>query len=246
MAKLVISIANVQLDEGDDLVCASSLQHELRFSRHIGEPVLVAIPDGDKAVTYQALARLAAFETDISGETLLRIDTIRIFPNPVKTIEVEAMELGLSQISDDLFHRIIDAVIDPQRFEEDAEAMDNVVSIEQFSKQLERQQKKLCSFSGVPTTEGAAYIIRPLLDGGTWHIQNFLFLDPEPGQLFDNFAWTVGPNLEIIIDSQAMSPDVADTVNRKGVLMLSSEVAAMLDRDALAWHRGQFLERLCT
>lgn len=87
-------------------------------------------------------------------------------------------------------------------------------------------------------------MIRPLHLGGELHVSNFLFLDPEPGALFERFAWTVGPQFEIIVDTHAVSPDIADTVNRTGMLALNDSVDSWPDREALAWHREQFFARL--
>jgi hypothetical protein len=128
--------------------------------------------------------------------------------------------------------------------EETVKSFDFNAPPDQIAGILAADQDGRCCFSDVRTYSGMAYPIRPLEWGGLYHTGNFIYLDPEPGALFASFSWTIGPRLELLIDAYAVTSDIADTVNRSGMLAISDKAITSLDRDALAWHREQFFARL--
>lgn len=115
-----------------------------------------------------------------------------------------------------------------------------------IGRQLRETRRGECSFSGVKVAlgEGTATPIRPLDAGGEVHIRNFIFLHDEPAHLFNSFAWTIGPDFEIIIDASAAGTGLVSTINRTGKLLVGADQANWPDERALAWHRQRFLERL--
>ena len=204
--------------------------------------IIVADISPNVVGAYVALGTLGAFDAQKNGTCLVRVDTLRPFETDMPLLEDAPVTLGMTEIDDAVFDRIATATL--LSADEAGFAYDPAGARDLFSEQLSRQQQRRCSFSDVTTHKGQAVIIRPLDQGGAWQIGNFLFLDPEPGKLFSAFAWTIGPRLELIIDSYAVTPDISDTVNRSGMLAISDKAITTLDREALAWHRDQFFARL--
>lgn len=245
MAKLIVfTRLGHDLGDGASRLFPCSSADARRFAHHIGEPVLIADITPSLAGGYIALGILRDFEIRDANGALARIDNIRTFAQDVPFQETPPDLEGISELADDLFERIAILATPAADADEAFSPYLSTVPLDAFSTQLARQQGRRCSFSDVKTHSGAATIIRPLGLGGTWHIGNFLFLDPEPGQLFARFAWTIGPKLEILIDAYAMTSDISDTINRTGMLAISDRAIASLDRAAIAWHRQQFFNRL--
>jgi hypothetical protein len=231
------------LDGGAELFpCGAS--DALDLQARLGEQVIVAASNSADAEGYVALGVLNAVGRDDTGSTLARVGDLRLFPEPLMFIEAPPGDESIADLSEQLFSQIIARALGQSEIDDAPVGDDFVVAIYQFTNQLARQQHRRCSFSDVTTNNGVACVIRPLKHGGKLHISNFLYLDPEPGVLFERFAWTVGPRFEIIIDTYATSPNIADTVNHTGLLALHRAVSAWPDREALAWHREQFFARL--
>jgi hypothetical protein len=218
-----------------------TLVDELSFSRSIGRPIIIANTDPRFSQGYTALATLGGFTSQDGADTFAHLTNIRVFPDTVAYLEQPPEAVRISKLHEAQYQRIISSAVGA--FDEAAPAGEPPVSINDFTEQLRRQQRYRCSFSGVETNEGVAFIIQPLGSGGLWHVSNFLYLDPEPGTLFASFAWTVGPNLQILINTHAASPGLAEAVSRTGQLVLSSTLRFPPDRSALAWHREQFFAR---
>ncbi len=214
----------------------------MHFGGRIGETVVVADISPNVVGGYVALGTLASFEKPKSGTCLVRIDHLRLFEMDIPFAQERPSAIGMAEIDDAVFDRVTTAPL--MSADEAGFAYDTAGPLDLFSEQLSRQQQRRCSFSDVVTHKGQAVIIRPLDQGGTWQIGNFLFLDPEPGKLFSTFAWAIGPRLELIVDSYAVTPDISDTVNRSGMLAISDKAITLLDRTAIAWHREQFFARL--
>jgi len=214
----------------------------LRFGGHMGEKIVIADISPNIAGGYVALGTLGSFAPQGSGAYLVRVDNLRPLETDIPFAEDRPTAIGMGEIEDTIFARITTATI--MAADEASFAYDTAGPLDLFSEHLSRQQQRRCAFSDVTTHKGQAVIIRPLDQGGIWQIGNFLFLDPEPGTLFSSFAWTIGPRLELLIDAYAVTSDIADTVNRSGMLAISDKAITSLDRDALAWHREQFFTRL--
>lgn len=239
---LFTDLDRLLLDGGTELFSLSA-STALELFTMPGEQIIIASVSPSSPPGYVALGIVDAVSEGAEGRTQVRVASLRLFPETLAFTAPPA-QTGIVELSDSDFDQIIARSLGEKEID-DAAASDNfIVAIYQFTNQLSRQQNGRCYFSDVPTDNGVAAIIRPLDLGGVLHISNFLFLDPEPGVLFERFAWTVGPQFEIIIDMHAMRPDIADTVNRTGLLALSDAVATWPDREALAWHRQQFFARL--
>lgn len=245
MSKLILftSLDRPLFDGGTELF-ACGTHPTLSLAARLGEQIIVASIPPSTQQGYVALGILDRLTEDAKGRTLVHIASLRLFPETLSFIDEPRTDTRIAELSESDFERIIARSLGQNEID-DAPASDNfVVAIYQFTNQLARQYERRCSFSDVPTDNGVACIIRPPDRGGKLHVSNFLFLDPEPGMLFERFAWTVGPQFEIIINMHAMRPDIADTVNRTGLLALNDAVATWPDREALAWHRQQFFARL--
>lgn len=220
-----------------------SFADAIRFAHRLGEVILIADISPSLAGGYVGIGTLLGFRNMQADGSFALIGDIQLFPADIEFQHTPPQIEGLDEIDDETFERI--ASLAPQRIEAHEAAglwgVDH--SQDEFSAQLARQQRRYCSFSGTKTYKGAAFAIRPQEQGGTNDISNRIFVDPEPGALFAAFAWTIGPRLELIIDAYAMSADIADTVNRTGMLAISDTALTTLDRDALAWHREQFFAR---
>lgn len=221
-----------------------TLQDEISFSRRIGELVLVANTSSLFTHGYCAQGILKEFRNDPTGNTTACLARLRSFPSAIALIEQPPATARMAELSDQQYSRIISAVLYPGEVSDLSGEDTFSVSIKDFSEQLRRQQAGRCSFSGIPTQDGAAYIIRPVQQGGIWHASNFLFLDREPGEQFAAFGWTLGPALEILLNASAIIPGLAETVPQGGKLALGAAISATPDEDAVAWHRAQFLARL--
>jgi len=229
------------LDGGAELF---ELPETQDLSDHFGDQVIIANTYPSSRQGYIALGILGGIKTGEPGVKSVYVSDIRLFPMPLPFDEQPANSYGIEDLTEERFSRIIAGALGQGELEENTGASSFSVAAYQFADQLGRRQNKRCSFSDVKTYNGVACMIRPVHLGGKLHISNFLFLDPEPGALFERFAWTVGPRFEIIVDTHAMSADVTDTVNRTGMLSLSDSIDAWPDREALAWHREQFFARL--
>lgn len=209
-----------------------------------GDQVIIASTHPSSAAGYIALGVLEHISQDVAGKMLVHIAELRLFPETLTYGDDMPPKPGLAHLPEPAFGALIDRSLGGHGIEEAAGADSFILAISQFTRQLSRQRQKRCSFSDVTTSDGVAVVIQPLDEGGALHASNFLFLDPEPGALFERFAWTVGPRFEIIVNMHAMRPDIADTVNRTGLLALSDDISTWPDRNALTWHREQFLARL--
>lgn len=245
MSKLILftSLDRPLLDGGEELF-QFSVSEAPDLPARLGEQVIVAGVNGAVAEGYIALGVLTNIDRDATGNTVARVADLRIFPEPLTFIEAPPGDDGMTDLSDQLFDQVIARALGHDEIDDAPAEDDFAAAIYQFTNKLARQQRRRCSFSDVSTSNGVACVIRPLQQGGKLRIGNFLFLDPEPGALFERFAWTVGPKYEIIVDTYAMSPGIADTVNYTGLLALYGAVATWPDREALAWHREQFFARL--
>lgn len=230
------------LDDGATEAFPCAFSDELHFSHRLGEPILIANTAPAMEHGYVAIGRLKRFETDVDGGTRVQIEKIRSLIKVVPLSDMQDMQQRISEIPDIRFGEILAAALG-EGYNEDQTAA-GAIPVDAFAQQLRQAQNDHCGFSDVATEEGTAFMIRPPEHGGRWHTDNFLFLDPEPGKLFANFAWTVGPQLEIIVDAYAVGPNVSDTVNRTGMLALKETLLSWPDRDALAWHRDRFFDRL--
>jgi hypothetical protein len=250
LPKLVLNVAlGADLAGGGTAVFPCNNAEAPEFAQHIGEQILIADIGHVVGPRFIALARLAGFEGDVSARRAVMTDILE-FPEPLDLAGPEA-ELGrMAELDDAMFQAIIEAVSTGEApvvsgYVREAAApfaAQEHLALE-FRRQLEGERRRRCSFSDVETRRGDAWIIRPIRQGGTLHIRNCLYLDPEPGVLFQKFAWTVGPQFQIIIDAQAMGTGVAETVNRLGMLALGDDISRWPDRAALDWHFEEFCRR---
>lgn len=213
----------------------------LVFAHRVGRRILVADISPETAGGYVAIGTLAGFATDSATVT---IENIHLLPREVPFQQPPLAAGGIDDIGDDLFAIVLSLAELLLEAQENTAAFEPAPTLETFLAELRTDQRGRCSFSDTRTYRGRAGIIRPLDQGGTWHISNFIFLDPEPALLFANLAWSVGPRLELLINAYAAGPSLAETVNRDGRLALSERAEHTINRDALAWHRAQFFQRL--
>lgn len=245
MSKLILftSLDRPLFDGGTELF-ACGTHPTLSLAARLGEQIIVASIPPSTQQGYVALGILDRLSEDAEGKTLVHIASLRLFPETLSFIEEPGADISIAELTENVFEQIIARSLGQNEID-DAPATDNfLTAIYQITNYLARQYERRCSFSDVPADNGVACVIQPPDSGGQLHVSNFLFLDPEPGVLFQRFAWTVGPQFEIIVDMHAMGPDIADTVNRTGLLALNDAVATWPDREALAWHRQQFFARL--
>jgi hypothetical protein len=225
-----------------EVVC--SLKDEMRHSPHIGQEVLLAyqvVTDGPAMI----FARATLTEFASQGA-----DTVAVFTGP--SILPDETEIS-GRFQAGPFELVADEDY-PQpasgRLAYSAQEAGAFFTrsdlLGQIAAQVRLNARSVCSFSGVPVAfgEGMANPIRPLALGGQEHVRNFIYLHDEPAELFNRFAWTVGPNLEIVVDTYALTASVLPTVNPTGKLLVSEDPSERPDERALAWHREQFMQRL--
>ncbi len=241
MSKLIVYVILETELRGGAKSFPCSFLDELRFSSRIGEAILIASVTPGMEQGYAAVGTLSGFSND-SGGTLVWIEDISAFPSTVAFVENPQAEHKMSEVADDIFDRTIAIAIGEGS--EEAPFAYNQLSRDDFSERLRQAQGQRCGFSDVVAEQGEAFFIRPPALGGRWHTSNFLFLDQQPGILFASFAWTVGPRLELIIDTYAAGAAMSRNANQLGMLAVTDAFAARPDRDALAWHREQFFARL--
>jgi hypothetical protein len=217
-----------------------TLLDELRYSSRIGENIVIAEVHPTMERGYSAIGRLKGFATALDGTTSVVIEKIQPFPSLVAFSWDVPQDKGMAELDDGTYTRIMEKVLG--QADEMASSYEHA-QVAEVTEQLKKIYRRRCNFSDVTTRWGRAYIIRPLELGGKMHISNFLFLDPEPGELFTAFAWTVGQKFEIIIDEYSVGPELSATCNSTGHLALTELVADWPDREALAWHRQQFFDR---
>jgi hypothetical protein len=225
-----------------EVVC--TFADEVRYSSYIGNEVLLAyqvIASGPSII--YAKATLTKFASQ-EHNTVAVFTGPRILPEETKISE--PFEAGVFKVlSDDHYSQ-------PAFGKEELSANDAGAFftrggiLSQIAAQVRLNAGGICGFSAVPVSlgEGLANPIRPLALGGREHVRNFIYLHDEPARLFNDFAWTVGPNLEIVADTYAVTSSVLSTANPSGKLMVSDDPTQWPDERALAWHREQFMQRL--
>lgn len=240
MSKLAFIVADdIELaDQGmPELPCLYG--DALKLAARLGQPILIARRQPFGTAVYIGLANIDDVSVANGIDANLRLERITHFARHIPMAATPPDASQLIELEADEFERIV-----MQAGGEDAWTESTSPPRELFTRHLAEQQEEKCAFSDVRTSDGMAFIIRPLEQGGNWHSGNFLFLDMEAGELFSVFAWTIGPELEIIMDAHATTPDIANTVNRSGMLAISDKAITSLDRTALAWHRERFFARL--
>lgn len=86
--------------------------------------------------------------------------------------------------------------------------------------------------------------IRPLPQGGSLHVSNFLCLERQVADAFRVGLIAVGPRLELLVDLSRIDPELLERLNPLGRLRLPSSEVAQPDLSALAFHREHvFLSR---
>lgn len=245
MPTLVVNIGPMprQLTLGKVEV-ACSLEDELRYSSYISREILLAyqvFADGPPTIFAKAtLTGFTAYGSDrvaqFTGSNMLPEEwelSTRLGTGPFELVPEEDFPQPASGR--------------PIHLAQEAGAVFTYSDIlGQIAAQVRTSAQSICSFSGVQTAfgEGLANPIQPQALGVREHVRNFIYLHDEPAQLFNRFAWTVGPDLEIIADAHAMTTQILATVNPTGKLLVSDDPFERPDERALAWHREQFLQRL--
>lgn len=245
MSKLVIcAVLDLdQLEEGA-LSVASALSDEFKYASRVGQPVLVANMGGKFASAYVALGELAGFVSEPDGTNAVHLRNVTLFPDPMPMRDVPVLRSNIFEISDQAFQAILDLVIDPTSVHEDEPGFQPALPGSVFLQQLRREQDDRCSFSGARSDRLEAVIIRPMDQGGHWHISNFVLLDKAPALDFRGFGWSVGPRFQILLNAHAVGQDGVETASPKGILDMPIPSLMRLDRTALDWHREQFFARL--
>ena len=246
MPKLVVNVGHMPSGrERGPLEVACSLQDRIRFADHIGEDVFVAARSGSGDLMIRAIATLERFASSGTSSSAVLVN-MRALPVEKKVAEGpekavfslwEDAEMDFTQTNTSLPYPGLD------------EAATAFVSLDiygEIARQVREDRDSRCSFSGVEVSigEGTATPIVPLDSGGKVHARNFIFLHDEPAQLFTQFGWTIGPDLEIIADAWATGTSVLSTINSTGKLLVGEDQRQWPDERALAWHRQQFLDRL--
>ncbi|MBD8067205.1 hypothetical protein IC608_17175 [Devosia sp. PTR5] len=241
---IIFTPSPVSYRDGTTAAFPCTIQDRMLHTRRIGDSVLLVHAKPRSAPVGVGQGKLAGFSPG-SGGWLVHIADIRFFGDDIPLGVELPHGPTIGEVADDVFDEVL-AQATLLRGMDDAAAIfsHEPITAEHFTEQLRRQNDARCSFSDVRTGNGVAIMVRPLDQGGAWHARNFLFLDPEPGRLFENFAWSVGPRFEIIIDAHAVTSDISDTVNRTGMLALADRPERWPDREALAWHFEQFVQRV--
>ena len=242
MSKLILfADFDHDLKDGASHAFLCTLDDEINFSHRLGEQIIVANIGAGRAPGYEALAKLDHFSSDRAGNIYAQLESIRPFIDTISFRESPPRQPQIRQLHDDLYDEIISMVLGAKNAGE-AFASGFISSpLDRIFAQVERAQKSYCSLSDIVTDNGVATFIRPLHHGGAMHVSNLLFLDGEASELFKFFGWTVGASDQIVIDLYSVTPDFAVTVNKTGKLVLRSPV--LLDQEALAWHRQQFVSK---
>ena len=246
MEKLLVNIGlmPVQMSTGPlDVACSS--EDALRYSDCLGDRVALAYFIDDQGPLYQyASATLDRFTT--RGNMLVaEFSRLTFLPNDVEQT-VLASSAVFSVLSDTSDSIPFGEAAPLYGADEAGTIFESLDIYGQIGRQVRNAAQDLCAFSGVTVLpgEGSATLIRPIDDGGRVHARNFIYLHEEPSRLFNHFAWTVGPDMEIIADAWATGTDVLSTVNSTGKLLVGEEQRHWPDERALAWHRQRFFDRL--
>lgn len=223
---------------------ACSLEDEVSYSSWIGQEVLLAyqlLADGPCLIF--AKATLTQFASH-GSESLAVLTSPRILPD--ETEVAEPFATGIFKLLPDTDYAQPAFGSEQVPSKEAGAFFRHKDVLGQIAAQVRLNAQSICSFSGVAVKsgEGLANPIQPPALGGQEHTRNFIYLHDEPAEMFNRFAWTVGPDLEIIADAYAMTTEMLSTVNPSGKLLVSDDPAARPDERALAWHREQFMQRL--
>lgn len=243
MSKLAIytevaefSAPNTELD----VPCA--LDQHRQFAERLGEAVLLAHVDQSSTAIYLALGQLAGFYVDDFGIGYARLNQINALPNSALAFSSSETGKPIVEIPDKDFEAVIrDAGAE---LDETAVSFHRAGDSGIFMDQLGRQTHYLCAFSGIYTGSPMATIIRPIEQGGRYHITNFLYLDREVSDSFTNFQWTVGADMEIIVNTHALAGELLEILIAGGQLAVNKGSLASPDPEALTWHRAAFFARI--
>lgn len=249
VTKLVVNIgAMPRLQTGRETIIQCRLPEQLQRDELVGSEVLLAsAPSGDAVQEYFARGVLRTIDDGADGVSTIQIVQIQHFPSAIEAAFGDGGDLAV-EIADDAFDGIVsDAHILPPGLGEFTQGFLDAADVyAQINRQLAETERGICCFSGVRVQpgEGNATTIMPTQAGGQMHVSNFLFLHDEPAALFTQFAWTVGPEFEIIADSWRVGNEVLSTLSPSGKIVVGAQRGTRPDDAALAWHREQFFQRL--
>ena len=245
LAKLLVNIGLMpaQLTMGP-MEVACSLEDKLRFSDYLGDRVALGYYIIDNGPLYQfATATLDRFTTQ-NNLTLAVFSRLTFLTTDIEQ-PVFASGAVFSELPD--MSDTIPIYDTPLAGADEAVTTFEALDIYgQIGRHVRETANNLCAFCGLTVLlgEGSATLIRPIDDGGRVHVRNFIYLQGEPSRLFNRFAWTVGPDMEIIADAWATGTDVLSTINPNGKLLVGDDQRHWPDERALAWHRQRFFDRL--
>ena len=251
MPRLAVDIGVVpRLFVSHSVSVSSNIDEELAFSGFVGSTVLLFGSSGENSQPeYIGLSTLNSFTSGVTDKTYLQLSNIRRLRVPVERSDAAAAGKAIYEITQEMFDAIVAEGDLTSRDIDEFPGLFKAPTLTVYAavaRQLAERQHGRCSFSAtvVKAGEGAAIPVKPRDLGGELHVRQCLFLHDEPAHLFNMFAWTVGPDHEIIVDSWRVGPDVLSTLNPLGKLLVADDQEWWPDETLLAWHRQKFLERL--
>jgi hypothetical protein len=217
----------------------------------IGSEVLLYGKEGGRDVYYCATARVREMEKRADGSIeTVRLNKLQWFGRHVLRRAAQSLwesltDQDFTEIVDEGLSKLMGNWLEPDSQAELASPipLENYASV---AKQVSANFGFRCALTGYFNSNEPleATPIRPVPDGGRLHVGNFLLLGRPAAYAFSRFQLSVGPSLEIIIDSSLIKSDLLAALNPRGLLTDAPDPLRFVDMDSLAWHRQQFFARL--
>lgn len=102
-----------------------------------------------------------------------------------------------------------------------------------------------CALTGASDDQSklVATPIKAMAAGGAIRADNLVSFSESAADAFSHFHLTIGDNLEIIVDTSLIDPELLDVINASGRVIEASNREMRPATDVLVWHRRQFASR---
>jgi hypothetical protein len=235
MQRLVVIIAQQKDAAGNPLEMALA-PHKL-FAAHHDQRVLIAHP----VLNTVLAAGLGRMMADADAPCLIDIEP---FAQPVRIEDAVADEPF--EISAERFDALMTRGLATTAGLAEA-AVGFTTSQAELTWLIERVRARsggACELTGIADKSVSIGVIQPVPLGGARHPSNMLALTEPLWPLFSQFALSLGPAGEILVDLSLVPPDIRVVLNPNGRLRWNGDAAERPREKFLAWHRDQFWARL--
>jgi|GEM_PF-2653265 len=241
-----VPIDNALLDT-TSLMVPVARQDGIDLVPHIGEPVLLLVEPLAGEVKVIGTARLAGL-AELSGlpdRLGAVVAECEVFDQPLPLPDTRAvLRDHWRGIDDTLFAEIMGE--SPGGLAEEATPFEWAPNaLQRLEQQVLQAYGNKCALTGAPDTQSrlVATPVKAMAAGGAIRADNLVAFCEPAADAFSQFHLTIGDNLEIIVDTSLIDPELLDVLNASGRMIEATHRDMRPATDALVWHRRQFASR---